>query len=42
MEYMILILGLVLIIVGGVITTLQLKIIKEQKETKRKMNRLKI
>lgn len=42
MEYFILAIGLVLIMVGVLITVLQFKIIKEQKEQKQKINRLKI
>ena len=42
MEYFILAIGLVLIMVGTLITVLQFKIIKEQKEQKQKINRLKI
>jgi hypothetical protein len=42
MEYLILAIGLVLIMVGVLITVLQFKIIKEQKEQKQKINRLKI
>jgi len=42
MELLILAIGLVLILVGTVITWLQIKIIKEQKAQKKNMNRLKI
>jgi hypothetical protein len=42
MEYLILAVGLFLILVGAVITWLQIKIIKELKVQKKNMNRFKI